>query len=292
LSSRIAEDTTRVLLEVANFREALVWSRVADPDLHLRLAAQYGWLCIRSGSIGEGKDWVATALESSAGDLLARSDANLAMAVLAWRQQDFRAADRYASEAVAISREGKDDLALGRTLGSLAFIRVGTGTARSAIAEQTQIARRLGDHLMEAEALFYLGTAELTDMDLGRALDHLSQSLAMYEAAGEEVPPSLHNVLGWALLILHRPAEARAAVAKGLLTRLRTHDVIDMTASLDSSAEIAFELGAAQRAMRLIGASDAIRRRAGSEPNVMAVAKFDAKASKRAPASASICARA
>jgi hypothetical protein len=125
---------------------------------------------------------------------------------------------------------------------------------------------------MEAEALFYLGTAELTDMDLGRALDHLSQSLAMYEAAGEEVPPSLHNVLGWALLILHRPAEARAAVAKGLLTRLRTHDVIDMTASLDSSAEIAFELGAAQRAMRLIGASDAIRRRAGSEPNVMAVA--------------------
>jgi non-specific serine/threonine protein kinase len=135
-----------------------------------------------------------------------------------------------------------------------------------------QVATRLGDHLMEAEALIYLGSAEVTEMDLGGALGHLWQSLAMFETAGAEVPPSLYNMLGWALLLLHRPAEAGIPVAKGLLARLRTRDVVDMTASLDSSAEIAFELGAAQRAMRLIGASDAIRRRAGSEPNKLAAA--------------------
>jgi len=263
---------SRMHLEVANFREALSWSRATDRDLHLRLAAPYGWFCIRSGSIGEGREWVGAALEGSSGDASIRSEANLAMALLAWRQQDFEVADRYASEAVAINRERKDALALGWALGSLAFMRIGTGTARSAVEEQMAIAGRLGVDLMKAEALLNLGTVEATEMDLDRSLGHLSQSVALYEAAGTLVPPALNNMLGWVLLLLHRSAEARTVVDRGLLARLQTHDVIDMTASLDSSAEIAFEFGSAERAMRLIGASDAIRRRAGSEPNLMAVA--------------------
>jgi DNA-binding CsgD family transcriptional regulator len=110
-------------------------------------------------------------------------------------------------------------------------------------------------------------------MDLHNALDHLSKSLALYEASGMGVvPPSVCNGLGWVLLMLHRAAEARPVVAKGLLTRLRTHDVIDMAGSLDASAEIAFELGAPERAMRLKGATDAIRARAGSAPTWMALA--------------------
>jgi predicted ATPase/DNA-binding CsgD family transcriptional regulator len=263
---------TGMHFEVANFREALSWSRAADGDLHLRLAAQYGWFCMRSGSIGEGREWVGTALERSAGDPSTRSEANLAMTFLAWRQLDFEVADRYASEAVAINRERKDDLALGWTLGSLAFIRISLGTARGVVEEQLAIARRLGVDLMEAEGLLNLGAVEATEMDLDGSLDHLSQSVALYEAAGTLVPPALNNMLGWVLLLLHRPAEARTVVDRGLLARLQTHDVIDMTASLDSSAEIAFEFGSAERAMRLIGASDAIRRRAGSAPNRMAVA--------------------
>lgn len=263
---------TRMHLEVANFREALGWSRARDPDLHLHLAAPYGWYCERSGSIGEGRQWVGTALERPTGEPRIRYEANLAMASLAWRQHDFEVADRYASEAVAINRERKDDLALGWALGSLAFIRIGTGTARGVVEEQMAIARRLGVDLMEAAALFNLGAVQATEMDLESSLDSLSQAVTLYESAGAAVPPSLNNLLGWVLLLLHRLPEARTLVRKGLLERLRTYDVIDMTASLDSSAEIAFEFGASQRAMRLIGASDAIRRRAGSQPNPMAVA--------------------
>ena len=266
-----AEWLARMQPEVANFREALSWSRATDQDLHLRLAAPYGWLCMRSGSIGEGRAWVATALERTAGDPATRSEANLATASLAWRQQDYEAADRHASEAVRIRRELSDDVTLGWTLGSLAFVRIGIGTARSAIEEQLAIARRLSVHLMEAEALLNLGTMEAMEMDLGSALDHLSHSLALYEAAGT-VHSTAYNMLGCVLVMLDRPAEARTAVDRGLQERLRTRDWIDMTASLDASAEIAFELGAAERAMRLIGASDAIRRRAGSEPNRFAAA--------------------
>jgi non-specific serine/threonine protein kinase len=72
--------------------------------------------------------------------------------------------------------------------------------------------------------------------------------------------------------MLHRPNEARPYVARGLITRLESHDVIDMTGSLDASAEVAFELGAPERAMRIKGASDAIRRRAGSAPTRAAAA--------------------
>jgi predicted ATPase/DNA-binding CsgD family transcriptional regulator len=258
--------------EVDNFREALTWSRSADGDLHLRLAAAYAWMCMRSGFIGEGRMWLGPALERGGEGPAALAQANLAMAFLAWRQSDFDAADRFASEAVRIRRVLGDEMNLGWTIGALAFVRIATSSARGAIEEQLAIARRLGVRQMEAESLLNLGGLEAIEMDLDHALDHLSQSLALYEGVGPDIPPSLCNVLGMVLLILHRPEEARPFVARGLLTRLKTHDVIDMTGSLDASAELAFELGAPERAMRIKGASDAIRRRAGSSPTRLAAA--------------------
>jgi non-specific serine/threonine protein kinase len=263
----------RMQQEVENFREALSWSRGADVKLHLRLAAPYGWLCVRSGFIGEGRLWLEPALEFAGERTAARAQANVAMALLAWRQGDFDAAERFASEAVRIRRELGDDIELGTTLGLLAFVNMGGLSARGTVLEQHSIAKRLGDRRMEAAALMILGFVEAFEMDLDHALDHMSRSLALYETSGPGViPPSLENGLGWVLLMLHRAAEARPLVARGLHTRLRTHDVIDMTGSLDASAEIAFELGARERAMRLMGASDAIRRRAGSAPTKMAAA--------------------
>jgi non-specific serine/threonine protein kinase len=259
-------------LEVDNFREALSWSRGAHESLHLRLAAAYAWMCMRSGFIGEGRMWLGPALERGGQGPAALAQANLAMAFLAWRQSDFEAADRFASEAVRIRRELGDEMNLGWTIGALAFVRIGTSSARGAIEEQLAIAKRLGVRQMEAEALLNLGGLEAIAMDVDHALDHLSQSMVLYEAAGPNVPPSLCNVLGMVLLMLHRPEEARPFVARGLMIRLQSHDVIDMAGSLDASAELAFELGAPERAMRIKGASDAIRRRAGSSPTRLAAA--------------------
>lgn len=263
----------RMQQEVENFREALSWSRGADGSLHVRLAAPYGWLCMRSGFIGEGRLWLEPALELAGEGTAARAQANVGMALLAWRQGDFDAAERFAIESVRVRRELGDDIELGTTLGLLAFVTMGGLSARGAVVEQLSIATRLGDRQMQAGALVNLGFVEAFEMDLDHALDHLAQSLALYETSGRDViPPSLENGLGWVLLMLHRAAEARPLVARGLVTRLRSRDVIDMAGSLDASAEIAFELGARERAMRLMGASDAIRRRAGSAPTKMASA--------------------
>lgn len=263
----------RMQQEVDNFREALSWSRGADGNLHLRLAAAYGWLCMRSGFIGEGRLWLEPALELAGEGKAAHSQANVAMALLAWRQGDFDAAERFAFEAVRIRRELGDEIELGSTLGLLAFVTMGGLSARGAVLEQLSIAKRLGNRRMQAGALTNLGFVEAFEMDLDHALDHLSQSLVLYETSGTDaIPPSLENGLGWVLLMLHRAAEARPMVARGLVTRLRSRDVIDLAGSLDASAEIAFELGARERAMRLMGASDAIRGRAGSAPTKMAAA--------------------
>jgi non-specific serine/threonine protein kinase len=253
--------------EAKNFREALSWSHSHDRDLHLRLAAAYGWLCVRSGFIGEGKAWLGPALASGADDPVALAQANVTMAFLTWRQGDVENAARCASEAVAIQRRLGDEVALGWTIGILAFVRLGNLSAGSAIEEQLSIARHHRISRMEAEALMHLGIAESLTENLTDALDHLSHSLALYEASGPGViPPAVCNVLGWVLLMLHRPLEAGTVVAMGLVMRLRNHDVIDMASSLDASAEVAYQLGAPERAMRLKGASDAIRRRAGSMP--------------------------
>ncbi len=271
-----AEWLVRMQREIDNHRKALTWSRSVDRNLHLRLAAAYAWLCMRSGFIGEGRMWLEPALELGGEGPAALVQANVAMAYLAWRQGDFPVADRFASEAVRIQRELGNEMNLGWTLGSLSFVRVGAHSAHAAIHEQLSIAKRLGVRQMEAEALMHLGSVEALDMDLDHALDHLSQSLALYEAEGMDgTMPTISNVLGWVLVMLHRPAEARPLVERGLLIRLRSHDVIDMAGSLDASAEVAFELGAPERAMRLKGACDAIRRRAGSAPTRMAAASRD-----------------
>jgi predicted ATPase/DNA-binding CsgD family transcriptional regulator len=280
-----AEWLVRMQRDVDNFREALSWSRTADSALHLRLAASYGWLCMRSGFVGEGRAWLEPALQLGAEASTARAQADLTMALLAWRQNDIEAADRFASEAVSIRRELKDDTNLGEALGTLAFVRVGTFSAREAIQELLSIAERLGVQQMEADALTILAFAEANDMDLDTALEHFSRSVALYEAGGvDAVPATVCNGLGWVLLMLHRPNEARPYVARSLTMRLESHDVIDMTGSLDASAEVAFELGDPERAMRIKGASDAIRRRAGSTPTRMAAASRDRWVSRAARA--------
>jgi predicted ATPase/DNA-binding CsgD family transcriptional regulator len=257
----------RMQWEIDNFRDALGWSRGTDPALHLSLASAYGWFCVRSGFIAEGRTWLERALDRGVSDRAARARAGETLAMLAWRCLDVEAADRFASDAVRLQREIGDESAIGWSLGTLAFVRIATHKAESTGQEMITIARQLHDPRMEAEALNILGLVKL-DTDLDAALDHMQQSLVLFETAGPEpVPPGLLNGLGWALLRLGRAAEACPFVERGLTTRLVRRDVTDMSASLDALAEIAFQMGDPVRAMRLKGAADAIRDRAGSVPN-------------------------
>ncbi|HET9782400.1 MAG TPA: LuxR C-terminal-related transcriptional regulator [Candidatus Dormibacteraeota bacterium] len=263
----------RIGIEVNNLREALAWSRTVDPNLHLRLAVMYGWFCMRAGYIAEGRSWLEDAVALPVSDQLSRADAGEALGFLAWRQDDFATAFRALSLAVAIARESRDDRLLARMLGALAFTSLGLASphdlVHAAVVEHLSLASRLGDPAEEAEALLMLSLEASLRGDPLSTWEHASRALALLQEHGRAISPTLYNTLGWAKLMLGDAAAAAPFIAKGLEMRLRTGDVIDMAGSLDSSAEVAFQLGARERAMRLNGAADAIRNRAGSSPPSM-----------------------
>ena len=266
----------RTRLEVDNLREALAWSRDADPTLHLRLAVPFGTFCMQAGFMSEGRAWLEPGLAAATQDRALLVRANEMAGLLAWRQADFDAAERFASMAVRLARSLSGDVELARVLSTLAFIRIGAlrfDNVPEAVEELMSLAERHADRTIEAEALLYLGLLEAHGDDVARACDLLNRSVALYEAEGKPDHTAVqYNVLGWMFLRLGDVARARSAVAKGFEIRLRHHEVADLGGSFDSSAELAFMDGAPERAMRLKGAVDALRDSLGSVPPSLALA--------------------
>jgi non-specific serine/threonine protein kinase len=266
----------RVRLEVDNVREALAWSHATEPNLHLRLALQFGNFCMRAGLMTEGRGWLTSSLASAteSTELHARGYETLGM--LAWRQADFDAAERFATQALDVARSQGDEIAMARVLGRLAFILIGAlrfDAVPGAVAELMAIANRIGSTTIEAEALFYQGLLEAHGHDVEKACELLSRSAALHEEAGlPDETAVMHNVLGWMLLRLHDTVGARAEIGRAIDIRQRHHELADLGSSLDSSAELAFAEGSAERAMRLIGAADALRETLGSVPPSLALA--------------------
>lgn len=266
----------RTRLDIANLREALLWSRDAEPSLHLRLAVFFGTYCMRAGLMSEGRTWLEPLIDAGSGDRRLLTRANEMAALLAWRQGDFGPASRFAVEAVRLGRSLKDDVELARMLGTFAFIQIGAlrlvGVAE-ALEELLSIAKRHRDQAEEADALFYMGLLEAHGEDAHKARDLLHRSVALYEAAGKsDVIGTAYNTLAWVLLRLNDLPAARSAIANGIEVRAAHHEVADMVSSLESSAELAFLEGNPARAMRLKGAADAQRDAHRSARPSMAVA--------------------
>jgi predicted ATPase/DNA-binding CsgD family transcriptional regulator len=265
------------LNEIDNLREALAWSRVADPALHLQLACAFGWFCVQSGYVPEGRSFLEVAVEG-APDNASSAQANLVLSALAWRQEDSEAAERYASNAVALSRDLNNPARLARTLGNLAFIRIGAlhlDAADAPLEEELSIVNGENDTRLKAEALFHAGLLEAHRGQLSAAQQHLAESIALHDAVGKaDDNAPVDSVFGWVLLMLGDVGAAHTAIARALKTRVRLQAVSDAAASLDALAEIAFLQGAPKRAMRLKGAADVIYERGGAQlPSMTAVGR-------------------
>ena len=266
----------RMRLEIDNLRDALAWSRGADAALHLRLAIPFGVFSTRAGFMGEGRAWLEPGLAAGAQDRALLARAHEVAGLLAWRQGDFDAADRFALSAVKLGRSLDDDVALARVLGTLAFVRIGAlrfDDVPETVRELLSIAGRRADKKIEADALLYMGLLEAHGDDVEAACDLMTRSAALLEAEGMgDAAVAQHNVVGWMHLRRHDAARARPAVARGIELRMRHHDLADLAASLDASAELAFIEGAPERAFRLKGAADALRDSLGSVPPSLALA--------------------
>jgi predicted ATPase/DNA-binding CsgD family transcriptional regulator len=271
-----AESIRRMSLEIDNLREALAWSRDVDPHLHLRLAVPFATYCMRAGFMREGRAWLEPALRGAVHETALLAGALEAAAMLAWRQDDFEKAIDYATSAAGAARSLGDEVLLARVLGVLTFVLIGAqrfAKVEQPVDEMLAIAQRRGDPLIEGDALSYRALVLAHGEDTEQACDLMLRGAALYEAEGKGDEVAMpYNVVGWMRLRQLDPARARPAIARGLELRFHQRQIADLCGSLDAAAELAFVEGAPERALRIKGATDAIRDSLGSAPPSLAVA--------------------
>jgi hypothetical protein len=148
------------------------------------------------------------------------------LSILAWRQNDGEAAERFAADEVTLCRAHGDERMLAGAWGNLAHIRLEFrrfDDAATAVREETAIAERVGDAGLKAEALFHLGFLGAQRNDLISARDHLLASEVLHEAGLRD---STYLNLVWAGSFMRKEVEsARSAVIKVTLARWRSRDI-------------------------------------------------------------------
>ena len=255
--------------EHCNLRTAIASSvdrGEAGTALRLGCALWRYWLLV--GSLSEGRQWLAAALERS-GEVppILRTRALAAAGVLAVYQADYGAATRLCDESLAVARDHGDRRGVADALSGLALAAQRAGDPEAAVemyAQALATYRELGDKSAIARSLEGIGQSSYVSGDYAEARLSLEESVSIFEELGDR--------MGVATVLLHlagvsraeaKPAAARSylseaipivdevgdrwATARGLLLSGMTatdQEALEEAASdLDSSVAIFTELG-------------------------------------------------
>ena len=95
-------------------------------------------------------------------------------------------------------------------------------------------------------------------------MERFEESLTLARAQGEDmgIATALQH-LGWAQLVLGRPVEAKASFEESLAIAARLRHAEGVAYGLEGLTAIAADRGQAERAGRLLRASEALRRQTG-----------------------------
>jgi DNA-binding CsgD family transcriptional regulator len=225
----------------------------------------------RTRAVSEGALWLPALLARPGGDDAMRCRALFASIGLAATQGDHRAGLEAAAAAGPLARRlGAVALLVG-ILAIQAALEVLAGdlaSARTTAAEATALATRLGDDMSfiaaaQSEAFIAFFDGDFTRMrDLGRA------AAARCEAQGELFTRSTHlTSVGMGSLMLGDHAAAEAALRDALRATLAVDDRHGIVMRLQLLATGAAAAGNAERAARLLGAAEALRRQIAAPPS-------------------------
>jgi predicted ATPase/DNA-binding CsgD family transcriptional regulator len=185
----------RDLLEVEldNFRTALEWTlrdttAARDTLTGLRLVGALWYFWFQRGLAGEGRRWLARALERTPGQGgRGRAEALLGAGTLAWRQGDNAAARTYLDESVQLWREAVDDSGLAEALhvlGHVRFDQLEYAAARALFVESLAGYQRARDTVGGLPLLSDLGLVAYHEGDYAEAEAVLLDSLQRYRRHG------------------------------------------------------------------------------------------------------------
>jgi predicted ATPase len=264
------EWTRRMERDHDNFRSALSWVRESgEAELGLRLGAALREFWRLGGHFRAGVGWLEEllALPGAARSPLLRARALTAATDLSSWIGETEASLRFAEEATSIYRDLRDDRGVADALAELGVAQMFAGrldAAWSTLQEGRELNLRLGNRQKAAQCAVGLGGVALLEGRPQVARKLLEDALATFEDLHDRYWSAFtERIVGHVDRVEGHEGAAEQQYRASLLAS-RQYDLPVVTASvLYAFADLALARRQHERAMRLAGASQALREQLG-----------------------------
>jgi predicted ATPase/DNA-binding SARP family transcriptional activator len=183
------------------------------------------------------------------------------LATLTTSRGDYDAARTLTEQGLAILRELGDRQGIATSLHNLGILASNQGdnhAARTLIEQGLAIRRELGDRRGIAYSLYSLGYITYSQCDFDTARTLFEESLVVYREMGHSYLIHALGALGHVEREKGNYARAGALYQESLMLRMKMGDVLNVVQSLEDFAGLAGRQGQSVRAVRLLGASEAL----------------------------------
>ncbi len=270
----------RMEREHPNLRAAIEWSLQAEPETALGLAGPLGHFWYAHGHIAEGREWLESTLERTAGiETAERARALQNVGVLSEKCGMYDRAVQSYEQALALWRRlGNERRVAGSlmNLGAVAYAAADLGRARERTEEALARYREIEDRRGMEMALSNLAEIAHAGGDLARAGDLMEESLALTRESGDPRDIAV-GLLNLGALEVERGEADRAEprLQDALQTFQRIHDTDSVVETLQALAGAAGVRGGSGRAATLLGAVQSAREKLGTPVDPVERARYE-----------------
>jgi predicted ATPase len=263
-AARLADERDNLRAAERFWLDHREWAPAAEFAWNLYL---YWWI---GGHLGEVRAWMDEVLESG-DDLpdLTRAEAlYFTRAITFWQDAEERIVPGLTESAelfhVEHDRSGEALALVSLALAVLSAPEPDPARANAQLEQGVDLFRHAGDRWGEAMAFVTRGRVALLQHDLDGALAFFTESLALTRLQRDDLGTAiaLHH-LGWVTLLRGGVEAARAAFDESLAISARLGHVEGVAYGLEGFVGIAAASNDAERAGRLLGASESLRQQTG-----------------------------
>ena len=264
-----SEWAARLQAEAGNLGAAVRWYLTHDPGPlpHMFRFLLPLWV-VQNDTLNEVCSWVAQLMPAcDALEPQARAELLWAAAVTAREVGDDEAAVAARERLVPLLATIQDPYLHAVSQLAVAWTSAIVGDTAGALLDAAASLEQLrgqDEPLWTTAALITLGSVQTAAGRYDEARHYLSEARDLAERFGNDRLITGSQVqLGTLAVMQRRPEEARVLLDLGLDLSLAIHSTRNLTLCLTAFAQLAFEEGDPERAARLTGAADGLRRRAG-----------------------------
>jgi predicted ATPase/class 3 adenylate cyclase len=261
--------------EHPNIRAALRWAiETGEADRAQEAAGALWRFWQQRGHLAEGGRWFeeVLAIPSGQGRTRTRAKALTGAAGISWWQQDRESAGACYGEALAVERDLGDPARTAEALYNYAFVVAGDDleAATRLLEESLDLFRRVGDERGVAQVLTMLVMQDAQAGNWEPVVDSLEEVVAIWRRLGDRLHLSFDLVwLAFAHGRLGRRGEARAAALEALDLFRAVDNATGIGIAFTDLAFLATWDGRHEDAIRLAGASQALKERVGGPPGAI-----------------------